>query len=150
MLGKAMLRMIESLKRVNDDLLSLSHAAVEGNLDKRAKATEHQGTFASIINGLNQLLDAMVVPVNEASDVLEKAARKDLCNRMNGKYKGKFAEIMKNVNGTLEALDRALSQVSDAVLQVNNASGQIAKWQPKSCCGSQPAGQLAGRNLRQP
>ncbi len=108
MLGRAMIRMIDSLKRVNDDLLSLSHAALEGNLSERADTTAHQGNFASIVAGINELLDAMVVPISEASDVLEKAAEKNLVDRMSGQYKGQFAEIKNNVNSTLHALDQAL------------------------------------------
>lgn len=126
LLGNAMIRMIESIKAMDEATQTLVRAALNGNLDKRVDSSRHQGAYAEIVAGLNDLLDAVVRPINEASVVLEKAARKDLSSRITGDFKGKFAEIRDNVNSTVNALDEAMAVVTDAVDQVTSASGQIA------------------------
>jgi methyl-accepting chemotaxis protein len=104
----------------------LVNAAVEGNLDLRADTSSQNGAYREIVEGLNRLLEAVVEPINEAAQVLEKAASKDLSARVKGDYKGKFAEVRDNVNATVSTLDVAMSTVAEALEQVSSASGQIA------------------------
>jgi methyl-accepting chemotaxis protein len=126
LLGNAMIRMTESLKSMNKETQALVSASLEGNLDLRADASSQKGAFADIVNGLNNLLNAVVEPINESAEVLASAANKDLSARVKGDYKGKFAEIRDNVNATINALDEAMATVYEAVEQVSSASGQIA------------------------
>ena len=46
-------------------------AAVEGKLSTRADATKHQGDFRKVVEGVNNTLDAVIKPINEASDCLQ-------------------------------------------------------------------------------
>jgi len=125
-LGKAMVRMVESLKSMNSEVSGLTRAALDGNLEARAEAGHHQGEYASIIKGINNLLEAIVNPIREAAAVLAAASDKDLTNRVNGTFSGQLEEFKGNINSTIESLEEALMQVSEAVEQVNSASTQIS------------------------
>ncbi len=125
-LGKAMVRMIESLTRMNQEVQGLTRAALAGQLDTRAEAGKHQGDYGKLIGGINELLEAIVAPIQEGARVLETAAGKDLTRRVEGNYQGQLADLKNNINATIEALDSALSQVSEAVEQVSSASNQIS------------------------
>ena len=117
---------IEAVNILVADAVMLAQAAVEGKLTTRADATKHAGDFKKIVQGVNQTLDAVLEPINEAAGVLEKLSQRDLRVRVKGNYQGDHAKIKESVNATGEALHDALLRVAVAVDQVSSASGQIA------------------------
>jgi len=124
-LGNAMVTMKENINALAADADMLTQAALEGKLDTRADATDHQGDFKKIIEGVNETLDAVLGPVNEASTVLAKVAARDLTARMVGDYKGDHAKIKESLNTAVENLDQGISQVAISTEQVSSASTQI-------------------------
>jgi methyl-accepting chemotaxis protein len=99
---------------------------VGGRLQTRADAAKHQGDFRKIVEGVNQTLDAVLAPIAESAQVLEKLAQRDLRARVTGSYQGEHARIKDSLNATAQALHDALSQVAAAVEQVSSAATQIA------------------------
>jgi len=124
-LGNSMIEMIKSLKNMNQEVVHLIKAAVDGQLDIRADVSRHKGEYADIVKGINDLLDSVVDPISNAAKVLEAAAAKDLTLRVSGNYKGRFSELMENINTTVESLDVALKQVAGTVEAVSLASSEI-------------------------
>ena len=47
---------------------------MEGKLATRADASKHQGDYRKIVQGVNETLDAVIAPVQEAGGVLQKVA----------------------------------------------------------------------------
>ncbi len=125
-LGKAMVEMISSLQNMNTEVQDLTRAALEGQLDTRADAGAHNGDFGKIVSGINELLEAVVTPIQAGASVLLAAANKDLTQRVEGNFKGQLADLKVNINATVNALDNAMLQVGNAVEQVSSASGQIS------------------------
>ncbi len=117
---------IAAVNRLVEDARRLAGDAVAGQLDARADLVRHQGDFRTIIEGVNQTLDAVVAPIDEATAVLELLAGRDLRARMTGSYAGDHARVQRALNATAEALSQALGQVSSAVGQVSSAATQIA------------------------
>lgn len=126
LLGHSMLRMKDSIERMNIEIKKLIQFALDGKLTERADSRKYEGDYATLTGGINDLLDAVTAPVHEASTVLAEAANKNLTRRVEGNYKGQYDEFKQNINRTIESLDEALSQVAQAVEQVSSASGQIA------------------------
>ena len=124
-LGNSMIEMIKSLKNMNSEVVRLTGAALDGELDIRADVSKHSGEYAEIVKGINDLLDSVVEPINRAAEVLEAGAAKDLTGRVTGEYKGRFAVLMNNINTTFESLGDALVQVSETVEAVSQASTEI-------------------------
>ena len=108
------------------DAQGLVQSAVEGKLSTRADASKHRGDFRKIIDGVNRTLDAVLDPVNEASEVLEKLASRDLTVRVRTQYQGDHAKIKRALNETARSLHGALSQVASSASQVSAAADQIA------------------------
>jgi methyl-accepting chemotaxis protein len=117
---------IAAVNRLVADAGGLVEAAVAGQLSVRADAGRHQGDFRKVVVGVNETLDAMLAPVREASQVLERLSRRDLRARMVGSYLGEHARIKDSINTMGDALAGALSQVASAVGQVSSAAAQIA------------------------
>jgi methyl-accepting chemotaxis protein len=104
----------------------LVEAALIGQLGSRADDERHQGDFRKIVVGVNEMLDAGLAPVQEASQVLAQLSRRDLRARMVGSYLGEHARIKESINTMAEALAGALSQVASSAKQVSAAAAQIA------------------------
>ena len=108
------------------DANTLVQASLAGQLSTRADATQHAGDFRKIVQGVNDMLDAVIDPVNEAADVLEKLANKDLTARVVGEYHGDHAKIKDNLNNACESLETTVQAVNDIVLQVAEAANQLS------------------------
>lgn len=122
----AIITMMEAIQRLVADARMLADAAVAGKLDTRADTSKHRGDYAKVVDGVNATLDAVIAPINEASEVLESAANKDMRRRVEGNYQGKLSELKDNINRAIANLDEALGQVHAATEQVGSASTQIA------------------------
>ena len=116
----------KSIGSMSNDVNQLAAAAANGVLSHRADEGAYRGTYLEIISGMNQTLDAISKPLEEASSVLEEMSQYDLTRRMTGHYKGEFDKIKTSVNGTAEVLNDAMAQVQVAVGQVNSAAQQIS------------------------
>jgi methyl-accepting chemotaxis protein len=115
-----------TLQGIIADTTQLTQAALEGKLDSRGQAEKYAGSYFELLQGVNSLMDAVVTPLNEAVNVLEKMAQNDLTARMTGEYRGDFARMKDNMNRAGAALETAIAQVLDIALQVADSSRQMA------------------------
>jgi methyl-accepting chemotaxis protein len=119
-------RAIAAIGELVSDVHALAQAGAEGKLSVRAAADRHCGEFRTALEHVNELLDGVVKPIQEATRVLEGLARRDLTARVQGSYRGDHAALANALNETAGALHDAVGQVADAVEQVTSASAQIA------------------------
>jgi len=114
----------------------LTKAALAGELSTRGDAEKINFEVRGVVDGVNKMLDAILLPIQEASGVLEKMAKRTLTARMMGEYKGDHAKIKNNLNEAAESLQKALVGVSESVEQVTAASTQIASGSQSLAQGS--------------
>lgn len=124
-IAPALKQMIEALRDLIAETDMLSRSAVEGKLDTRGNASKFQGGFKAVIAGMNNTLDAVIGPVNESIEVLEKVAGRDLSIRMKGDLEGDHARLKEALNMATDNLDQGLQQVAVGAEQVASASAQI-------------------------
>jgi len=106
---------------------NLIQAIEQGKLGTRGNDWDFDGNWRQLIGGVNNTLDAVLTPIQEASTVLGQMSNYDLTCRVKGTYKGEHARIKKALNTTAEALQSALSQVAEAVTSFTVLCGEIAK-----------------------
>ena len=124
-------------------IASLTEAAKAGDLQRRLDVTELSGGYVRIGEGINAMLDAIVEPIREASQVLERLAGQDLTARLVGDYSGDHAAIKDNINSAIDGLDMAMTRVSGAVAQIQSAGTQISDGSQRLAHGaSDQAGTL--------
>jgi methyl-accepting chemotaxis protein len=109
-----------------EDTRQISDSALIGKLDTRPDVTRHQGDFRRIILGINGSLDAIIVPITEAMDVLSAMSGGDLTRSINGDYQGKFLELKHSVNGTVEKLSEIIGEVRGSADSLSSASEEIS------------------------
>jgi methyl-accepting chemotaxis protein len=124
-LGQAVVMMKESIGAMSADVRMLLAAAVEGDLGRRADTARHRGDFGTIVQGMNEMLDAVSAPVNEAAAVLERVAARDLTARMEGEFRGDHARIKDALNQAVANLDEGFARVAVGSDQVASAAAQI-------------------------
>ena len=114
----------------------LREAAIEGKLDTRGDAAKFGGDYGKIVQGVNETLGAIVIPINEAMQVLAKVADRDLTKQVVGDYKGQLMDFKENINEAVKNLHEALSQAAIASDQVGSGSGQVASSSQQLAEGS--------------
>jgi len=125
-LANAMRDMVRSIKMMYEDAVYLTDEALAGRLKSRADAKKHEGDYQNIIKGVNEILDAVMAPVNEAMTVMGKLSRKDLTARVNGNYNGDMKSFKDDINSAATNLEDSLVQVDMAVDQISSASQEIS------------------------
>jgi PAS domain S-box-containing protein len=108
------------------DSIILAKSAVKGELSTRADAGKHLGDYRKIVDGFNTTLDSIVVPLNEAVEVLNRVEQGDLTQPISGDYQGQLKDFKDTVNNTIDKLAQTISEVIGAAGQLGNASEQIS------------------------
>lgn len=109
-----------NLKKINSDISLLIEGAVNGNLSVRVDSTTYNGDWVKLMNGLNELLNTVINPINEASNVLSKIAKGDLSAKMTGNYKGEFLELKENINYTTGNISDYIKEISYVLGEISN------------------------------
>ncbi len=115
----------------------LANAAVEGRLDTRADAGQHQGEYRRIVEGVNSTLDAVVGPMQAAAQVLGAMAAKDFTQVIDIECAGDFQVFTDNVNSVVKNIKEALGQINESAAQFNEGSRVIAESSQTLASGAQ-------------
>ena len=121
---------LNTLLKMMSDLLhetgSLIESAANGDLNKRANATQFQGGWNELVAGVNQIVDGIVLPVNEAVSVLKEMEKGYFTKTVNGDYKGQLKDFKDTVNNTIEKLSQVISEVNGAASNIASASEEVS------------------------
>lgn len=105
----------------------LIRAAAKGDLDGRIQTTKYSGSMAELGASINELMDAVVSPVNAAIYVAERLAEGDLCNKIDGDYSGQFKALSNAINSSLSNLHGMVGGIREASTNVFSAAREIAQ-----------------------
>jgi methyl-accepting chemotaxis protein len=114
------------IKALIEDTAMLAKAAADGELNTRAEVNKHQGDYRKIVQGINNALDHIVVPVNEAIGVLQDVEKGNLKKRIHGSYKGQLEDFKNTVNSTTEKLLEIISGVRQVADGLSGSAGQVS------------------------
>ena len=106
---------IETIKALVEETGILSENAVNGNLSARGKVERFAGEYAHVVSGINETLEAVVAPIQEAAAVLQEVARGNLHTKMAGAYLGDHAEIKNALNETIDNLQSYVGEISQVL-----------------------------------
>jgi methyl-accepting chemotaxis protein len=91
------------------DAEMLTKAAVEGKLATRADASKHQGDYRKIVQGVNNTLDAVIIPLNVSAIYLDKISRGEIPTKITDSYNGDFNNIKNNFNQCIDAVNNLVA-----------------------------------------
>jgi methyl-accepting chemotaxis protein len=124
-LGKSLERLRATLESLSAEISRLVFAAQNGDLAQRGDVNQFDGFFSDLVVGLNETMNVMAAPIDEAGEVLRCVADRDLTARMQKEHVGEYAKVKESLNTALENLEDTLSQAVVAAERVNSASKQI-------------------------
>ncbi len=136
-ISPALKQIITSLRGLVSEANMLSKAAVDGKLATRGDASKFNGGYKEIVQGVNDTLDAVILPVQEGAKVLEKMSAGDLTVRVTGEYRGDYQVLKNSINTVGESLDKALQDVTHAVQATASASSEISSSTEQMAAGAQ-------------
>ena len=97
----------------------------EGRLSERGNLALLDADWRPVMQGINDIIDAIVAPIGELRSQLERAAAGDLTAYVTGDYRGDHQLLKNALNDTLDSLNDILGQVAAAAEQVALGSRQV-------------------------
>ncbi|MFO0973307.1 MAG: methyl-accepting chemotaxis protein [Phycisphaerae bacterium] len=108
-----------------------------GRLSSRCDAAKFTGGTRELIEGINNMLDAILAPVNEAGAVLEKMAECDFTGSVHGNYQGDHARIKNSINAVTASLRDVITQIVDAANQFAEGARVVSEGSTSLSDGAQ-------------
>jgi len=101
-----------NIKALVADVDALAHGAVEGNLSARADASKYHGDFRTIVQGMNNTLDALITPLNVTARYIADISKGEIPAKISDHYNGDFNTIKNNLNQCIDAINTLISEMS--------------------------------------
>jgi methyl-accepting chemotaxis protein len=100
------------LQRFQAELTKLLEYSQKGQLEKRGEAAGFEGCYADIIKGINQMLDAILLPIGEGNRILAKVASGKVDELIAKTYEGDHEKMKQSVNGIALIMQRFQAELS--------------------------------------
>ena len=113
-------------KDAERQIQSLVEAAIDGQLDTRINAAGYQGFMKNLGEGINNLMNAVVEPLQEGKRVMAALAEGDLTQNMQGEFKGEFAELRDAINASVSNLLNMVNDINEASGSISSGASEIA------------------------
>jgi methyl-accepting chemotaxis protein len=94
------------LQSLQKELGRLTEASREGQLSERGKPAQFQGAYAGIVNGVNEMLDAILLPIGEGNRILAQVSEGKVDELIKQTYKGDHEKMKLAVNNVASSLER--------------------------------------------
>jgi methyl-accepting chemotaxis protein len=85
------------------EIKRLTQAAIAGQLNERADAEVINFEFRGVATGINETLEALILPLHKASEYVEKISVGDMPDKITDNYQGEFNRIKNNLNVLIES-----------------------------------------------
>ncbi len=112
--------------RIEEEMADLMAAAVAGNFARRLSLEGKTGFFATLADGMNNLMGIVATNLDDIARVLNAIARGDLTEKITADYGGTFGQLKDDTNTTVERLREVVGQIKDASESINTAAQEIA------------------------
>ncbi len=102
-----------NLRSVTGEIAALIAAALAGTLSTRADADRFSGEWQGIVEGLNQMLEAVVGPLQAAARAVEQIGRGEIPERIATSWNGDFGTLRDNLNRCIDAVNALARDTSE-------------------------------------
>jgi len=118
---------ITEQKDAETQIQKLINGAVIGELDNRIETSAYEGFMKGLGDGINNLMNAVVNPIQEGTRVMKTLAEGDLTESMSGEYEGEFAVLRDAINTTNSNLFDIVGKIRETGGNITSAAGEIAQ-----------------------
>ena len=99
------------------EIMRLVDASKEGRLSERGKATLFNGLHREMIQAINEMLDAILVPIGEGNRILAQISSGKVDELISQTYKGdheKMKQAVNNVGIVVQNLEKEMARLTEA------------------------------------
>ena len=134
-LGKSLELCLTNVRTLHTELEGLTQASRDGRLSERANPDKLKGGFGDLLKGVNGMLDAILLPIEEGNRVLRQIRGGNLRERVEIECKGDHQKMKDAINGVHDWLQGLVEYVTriangDMSARMEKASDQdqIQEW----------------------
>ncbi|MFY9908175.1 MAG: methyl-accepting chemotaxis protein, partial [Terriglobales bacterium] len=102
---------------VSQEIMRLVDASREGRLNDRGRTEQFEGVHREIIQGINEMLDAILLPIGEGNRILAQISSGKIDELIAQTYKGdheKMKQAVNNVAAVVQSLQKEMARLTDA------------------------------------
>jgi len=102
---------------VSQEIMRLVEASQEGRLSERGRAEQFSGVYHDMVQGVNAMLDAILLPIGEGNRILAQISNGKIDELIAQTYKGdheKMKVAVNNVAVVVQSLQKELVRLTDA------------------------------------
>jgi methyl-accepting chemotaxis protein len=99
------------------EIARLVEASREGRLEERARLDQFDGIHRDMVGGVNEMLDAILLPIGEGNRILAQISAGKIDELISQTYKGdheKMKQAVNNVGSVLQGLQKELVRLTEA------------------------------------
>ena len=101
----AFIQTMSAIDAMMADADMLAKAAVEGKLATRADASQHQGQYRNVVQGVNDTLDAVIKPLNIAAKCVDDISKGTIPAKITATANGDFNTLKNSLNACIDGLE---------------------------------------------
>ncbi len=125
-------RLRNALEAVRLDVREVCIASYEGYLDTRVDTTKHEGFFAKVAGGMNNIFENMTAPLRVSMDYIEKISKGELPDKITEEYRGDYNSLKDSINTLVETMDGLRGELGSLIQASRNGDlsvkGNVAKF----------------------
>ncbi len=115
-----------NLKAIMGEIRRLIDASSAGQLQERGNASAFPGDFGQVVHGINGMLDAILLPIEEGNRVLDLVSTGSLVERVEIECEGDHRRMKDSINNLVDSLTRFAVNIGGAADQVGAGSQELA------------------------
>ena len=107
----------EETQRASEEIARLVEASRQGHLDERGRVDQFEGVHREMLEGVNSMLDAILLPIGEGNRVLAQISGGKIDELISQTYKGdheKMKQAVNNVALVLQGLQKEVGRLTEA------------------------------------
>ena len=119
-----------SISNLIEEAAKITSAAVKGMLETRADETRFNGSWKTLIGGMNNILEEIARPTREIAAVMNTMSSGNLKMTVEGEFEGEFDELKQSVNTTAKNLNMVVSKISEITGEIADGNLDIKNVEP--------------------
>src|ERR1700757_1259714 len=99
------------MQRLTQEIMRLVEASRQGRLEERGRPDQFEGTHREIVQGINEMLDAILLPIGEGNRILAQISSGRIDELITQTYRGDHENMkaaVNNVGIVLQGLQKEL------------------------------------------
>ena len=105
------------MQQVSQEILRLVAASRQGMLEERGNAGQFQGVAREMVQGINEMLDAILLPIGEGNRILAQISSGKIDELITQTYRGdheKMKLAVNNVGTVVQSLQKEMMRLTEA------------------------------------